>query len=72
MLFMNITSPHKIYTRNIKWPIEQPTANRLLNGVMNKQNKMRQLFAQSNGQVVELSDDRIAIKSTWEYFVEKE
>lgn len=72
MLFMNITSPHKIYTRNIKWPIEQKTENRLLNGVMNKQNKMRQLFAQSNGQVVELLDDRIAIKSTWEYFVEKE
>lgn len=30
-----------------------------------------QLFAQSNGQIVELYNDRVAIKSVWEYFLEK-
>lgn len=30
-----------------------------------------QLFAQANGQIVELCNDRIAIKSVWEYFLEK-
>lgn len=30
-----------------------------------------QLFAQSNGQIVELCNDRVAIKSVWEDFFEK-
>lgn len=30
-----------------------------------------QLFAQSNGQIVELCGDRATIKSVWEYFLER-
>lgn len=30
-----------------------------------------QLFAQSNGQIIDICNDRVAIKSVWEYFLEK-
>lgn len=33
--------------------------------------QLSQLFAQSNGQIAELCNERVAIKSVWEYFLEK-
>lgn len=55
------------------WPTEQKKANVQLNGMAKSEPfQIGQLFAQSNGQLIEVSSERVAIKSVWEYFIEKE
>lgn len=70
MMHLNIASPQTIYMRNIeqKKPVSQ------LNGIGAPKNGERitsnQQFAQSNGQIIEITSDRITSKSIWEYFLE--
>lgn len=55
------------------WPTEQKKANVQLNGMAKCEPlQIGQLFAQSDGQLIEVSSERVAIKSVWEYFIEKE
>lgn len=70
MMFLNIASPHTIYMRNVE-PKKSITQVNGINCKKNTDIKMNQLFAQSNGQVIEVTNDRVAIKSIWEYFIEK-
>lgn len=45
-----------------------------INGINCKENadtQLNQLFAQSNGQVIDVTNNRVAIKSIWEYFIEQ-
>lgn len=74
MLFLNISSPHKIYMRNKQWPNDQKPATQL-NGVSQSKpyntNQTDQMFAQCNGQIIELSHDRVTTKSIWEYFIDQ-
>lgn len=71
MMFLNIISPHTIYIRNVEPEKSTPQ----MNGIQSKvcgETAMSQLFAQSNGRVIEMTNDRVATKSIWEYFIEKE
>lgn len=73
MLFLNISLPHKIYTRTVSWPAEPKKAIAHINGIQrNGQSNSTQLFAQSNGQLIEVSGDLVTTKSVWEYFIDKE
>lgn len=91
MMFLNIASPHTIYTRTIDQkrppPMSSPIngissiVKSMINGSSsstdgmdtpsNGESTLAQLFAQANGQIVELCNERVAIKSVWEYFLEK-
>lgn len=87
MMFLNIASPHTIYIRSIDQKRLPPLnglnniAKTMLNGAAsgtsgmdgtaNGESASAQLFAQSNGQIVEMCNERLAIKSVWEYFLEK-
>lgn len=79
MLFLNISSPHKIYARNVSWTTATAAATatvQMNNGlsVPNSEanNQIGQLFTQCNGQIIEMSSERIGIKSVWEYFINKD
>lgn len=87
MMFLNIASPHTIYIRTIdqKRPPISSQINGISNivktminggsgtddGIANGGIASAQLFAQLNGQIVEMCNERVAIKSVWEYFLEK-
>lgn len=75
-MFMNILSPHKIYIRNVSWPNEQKKSSApQMNGVSQAKSgstKTGQLFAQSNGQIIEIANELVATKSVWEYFIDKD
>lgn len=74
MMFLNILSPHKIYIRNVSGPSEQTKTVSQVNGInqaKNGQVRTGQLFAQCNGQIIEL-DERVTTQSVWEYFVNKD
>lgn len=82
-MFLNIASPHTIYIRTLDQKRLPPVngmnnvAKPMMNGASSSSIDANggiasaQLFAQSNGQIVELCNDRLAIKSVWEYFLEK-
>lgn len=76
MLYLNISLPHKIYIRSVSWPNEQKKSESQVNGVNMIKNgpvsRIGQLFAQSNGQIIEIANDRVATKSVWEYFIDKD
>lgn len=71
MMFLNIVSPHTIYTRNVEPKKPTPQTNGI-NAKKSGEIPTSQLFAQSNGQVIEVTNDRVATKTIWEYFIEKE
>lgn len=79
ILLLNIASPHTIYVRD-QSPANSATSN-LTNGkvINNGQTKIDdnkkqliapRLFGQCNGQIIEISSDRVMTKSVFEYFIE--
>lgn len=74
MIFLNISSPHKLYIRNKSWPVEQTKPLPQLNGAVNTATKLSnetkdQLFTQCNGQIIDITNHLITTKSVWEYFI---
>ncbi|XP_055304817.1 uncharacterized protein LOC129569712 [Sitodiplosis mosellana] len=73
MMYLNISSPHKIYIRNVT--NEQKKSGPQMNGINQAKSgstKAGQLFAQCNGQIIEIVNDRVVTKSVWEYFIDKD
>lgn len=74
LMFLNISSPHKVYIRYVS--NEQNKSGPQVNGVSVAKNagspKAGQLFAQSNGQIIEIINDRVVTKSVWEYFIDRD
>lgn len=74
LMFLNISSPHKIYVRSVLWPNGKKVAIQV-NGLSNAKtgaNEMPQLFTQCNGHIFDVASERIGIKSVWEYFIDKD
>ncbi|XP_031637172.1 uncharacterized protein LOC116349739 [Contarinia nasturtii] len=69
MLYLNLTLPHQIYIRNVSWSVPQTNGLSVSKcGAIGTPT----LFTQSNGQTIEIFNDRIAMKSVWEYFIKKD
>lgn len=86
-ILLNILAPHTIYVRHVNWENDESNQSTLLrnalNGIPASNNGKKinlnasksinpiQLFPQPNGQMVEIRDNNVMIKSIWEYFVNK-
>lgn len=82
IILLNISSPQTIYVRNQTSTTKAAKPPALFNGLGNQSNgqikpnnekvSTPRLFAQSNGQIIEISGDRVLTKSVMEYFIERQ
>lgn len=71
MIFLNIAAPHTIYVRNVE-PKKQNAQTNGMNSVKpSSEYATNQLFAQSTGHIIEITNEYVATKSVWEYFIDK-